>query len=217
MTKALSRDKPQSPDETKTNLSGLLLISMPGLSDSDFENAVILLCQHDDEHAFGLVLNHQIEDISLKEVFSGIEFNQEISMENFNDFSEQPVFRGGPVDKGRGFVLHSLDYQLDHSTIIINTDSQRDIPPALSCALTSSRDILVDIINAKGPKQSRLSLGYAGWGPGQLETELARNLWLLAPATDEIVFETKIETIRPKALNQLGIDPHHLSSQSGTA
>jgi len=178
MTKAINQNDPYPSDHgpkdcdndrgdnAHSHLCGLLLISMPGLNDTEFDHSVIFVCQHDTEHAFGLVLNHPIAEINLKEVLSTIEFDQDVPSNHLEPFAQTAVFRGGPVDKGRGFVLHSPDYQLNHSTIIVTQNVQDDSYPNPICGLTSSRDILVDMVKGSGPQKTRFTLGYAGWGLG---------------------------------------------------
>ncbi|MFA9461528.1 YqgE/AlgH family protein [Thiohalorhabdus methylotrophus] len=183
-----------------TDLTGYLLIALPTLQDSNFEHSVVYLCSHGDEGAMGVILNHP-STVTLGQVLDQLEITTtDLSVQ------EEPVFSGGPVQPEQGFVLHSADRMWDQS-----------MPVNDFSALTSSRDILEAIAGGQGPGRHRLMLGYAGWGPGQLESELQQDAWLTAPATPELLFETPFTDLREAAARSLGIDMSLLVQHSGHA
>ncbi|MEM0936867.1 MAG: YqgE/AlgH family protein [Pseudomonadota bacterium] len=188
-------------DLPEIDLTGQLLIAMPGMGDTPFERSVIYLCAHSDEGAMGLVVNHVVSDLSFRELLSQLEIEASAPMPGVR------VHMGGPVEHGRGFVLHSGDYREGEATLRVND----------AFAMTATLDILEDIARGEGPEHLLMALGYAGWGPGQLEGELARNAWLTCTASSEIVFETDAEAKWERALATLGIDPLLLSAASGRA
>ena len=183
-----------------SDLTGQLLIALPTLEDSNFENSVVYLCSHSEEGAMGLVLN-QPSTLTLGQILEQLEIEAEADA-----VREDPVFVGGPVQQEQGFVLHSPE-QLWDSSMPVNEFS----------ALTSSRDILKAIASGRGPEHYRLMLGYAGWGSGQLESELQQDAWLTAPATPELLFDTPFPDLREAAAQVLGVDMSLLIQQSGHA
>ena len=203
-----------TPDtEAHRSYQGQLLIAMPGLSGEDFEHSVIYLCQHEADHAMGLVLNHPIQGLNFGKMMKelGLEAGSRI-------LSSQKIFRGGPVQNDRGFVLHSLDYEIADTTLNLGEPFiQLPNGQAEGVGLTASRDILVDLSKGGGPSRTLIALGYAGWGAGQLEDEMARNAWLIAPATQELLFLSEPEQLWTRALASLGIAPEHLSDTAGRA
>ncbi|WP_417492574.1 YqgE/AlgH family protein [Maricaulis sp.] len=193
-----SDDSPRPDDGF---LNGKLLIASPGIGDPRFDRSVILMCDHSAEHAMGIVLNKRVEGLRLPEVF------EQLGVEITEDTVDRPVLLGGPVERQRGFVLHTNDFQTSDSTL----------PVTGEIALSSTKDALDAMASSTPPRRSLLALGYAGWGSGQLEDELAANAWLVADADEALVFSSDIEGKWQNALSILGISPEHLSGASGTA
>ncbi len=181
-------------------LTGKLLIAMPQMTDPRFARSVIYICAHNEDGAMGLVVNQLVES------FSFVDLLEQLGIKKTDKASEIRVHFGGPVECGRGFVLHSSEYQQD-STMLV----------AGSIAMTATLDILNDIANNEGPNKSLLALGYAGWGPGQLNDELHQNGWLIAEQDDDILFGSDLRTKWDLAMSKIGIDPNWLSSESGHA
>jgi putative transcriptional regulator len=181
-------------------LTGQLLIAMPQMADPRFAQTVIYMCAHSDDGAMGLVINRPIDSIS----FPGLLKQLEIDVPGAND--QIRVMFGGPVETGRGFVLHSPDY-VQESTLMIEGD----------LGLTATMDILKDIASGSGPKRSLLALGYAGWAPGQLDHEMQSNGWLHAPANADLIFNDDIGSKWDRALATLGINSALLSGDAGHA
>lgn len=182
------------------SLQGQLLIAMPAMEDPRFERAVIYMCEHSPERAMGLVINHPTEGIRFSELLQQFD----IAVDDVDD--DIQIHTGGPVEASRGFVLHSADYVQDSSMVISET-----------MALTANVDILRAIAENHGPQHSLLALGYAGWGPGQLELELKSNGWLNTEADDELVFYTEPSQKWLRAMAKLGIDISLLSNEMGHA
>jgi putative transcriptional regulator len=192
------------------SLKGQLLIAMPGLKDPHFDHSVIYLCQHDSESAMGLVLNHPLKGLSFFEMLD------ELGIESGPKRKSVSLHHGGPVRSDQGFVLHSLDYSLDDSTLpLIPPDEDPGFANGLG--LTASRDILVDMAQGKGPASALITLGYAGWNAGQIEAEIRDNAWLIAPANAALVFHCKPADMWHEALSTLGVSANHLSGDSGHA
>ena len=200
---------------------GSLLIAMPVLHDQSFDHTVIYLCQHDETHAMGLILNQPIEGLDFGRMLRELGISPGLANGD-RDLSAKTIFRGGPVQNDRGFVLHSLDYHIADITLNLGPppEPSPDAPafsePSDGVGLTATRDILVDLSKGAGPQHSLIALGYAGWGPGQLENELGHNAWLIAPATQDLIFSDP-ELMWARALERLGVQPGHLSSAAGTA
>ena len=184
-----------------TDLTGRMLIAMPGMGDPRFAHAVVYLCAHSDEGAMGLIVNKPSGDVSMEMLLDQLQIESEI------DLAGQQVHFGGPVETGRGFVLHSDEYRSALETLRVGD----------GIALTATRDILEDIATGKGPERAQLMLGYAGWGPGQLEAELAENGWLVCDATPDLVFRTEDDRKWEAALATLGVSAVALSSEGGRA
>jgi len=187
------------------NLTNQFLIAMPGMSDGTFSGAVVYLCEHTDKGALGLVINKPI-DISLRSLFEKVDLTLER-----DDLADTPVYYGGPVQTERGFVLHER-----------LSDEGGHYSSSLSIAggdleMTTSKDVLEALSNGAGPKKILVTLGYSGWGAGQLEDEISRNGWLTVDASPEIIFDTPVEARRDRALGLLGIDPRMLSQEAGHA
>ncbi|WP_293576202.1 YqgE/AlgH family protein [Phaeobacter sp.] len=184
------------------DLTGELLIAMPGIGDHRFEYSLVLLCSHDDSGAMGLIVNKAADGVGLSNLLDQLEIS--ITSEQA---ATLPVRFGGPVETQRGFVLHSPEYQS-----AVNT-----LPVSDHFAMTATVDILEDIAVGRGPSQVLVMLGYAGWGPGQLEAEIAMNGWLNVPATSELVFDLPDSQKWEAALRALGVDPLTLSASAGHA
>jgi putative transcriptional regulator len=182
------------------SLQGHLLIAHPQIGDGRFARAVIVLCQHDDQSAMGVVINHQAARMNLGKLYETLD----IGAPRF--CADQPVHIGGPVESNRGFVLHTQDHMLPES-----------FPITHDIGLTSSIEILRDITNGIGPTHSIVSLGCAGWHAGQLESELAANVWLSMPATSDLVFRDGTHDIWKDAYEVLGVDPAYFVSDIGRA
>jgi putative transcriptional regulator len=183
------------------DLTGKVLIAMPGMGDSRFDHSVIYLCSHGPEGAMGLIINKPAEDVRLSDLLEQLEIPPAGPARNL------PVHFGGPVESGRGFVLHTPDYMSNLHTLKIEN----------GLAMTATMDILEDIARGQGPAQALMMLGYSGWGPGQLENEIGHNGWLTADASADLVFETADSSKWAAALNILGVDPISLSASPGRA
>jgi putative transcriptional regulator len=182
-------------------LDGQLLVAMQGMGDLRFERAVIFLCEHSPRGAMGLIVNKPAPELSFADLLTQLKIRPRI------DLGSTRVHFGGPVEHGRGFVLHTTDYAAGESSTAVNADF----------AMTATVDILQDIAKGEGPRQALLALGYAGWGPGQLEAEIQANGWLVAPADTAVVFEQRDGDKWGAALRSISIDPRLLSAEGGRA
>ena len=185
----------------KVNFSGQLLVAMPGMGDPRFEHAVIFMCAHSEEGAMGLIVNKPSQDLSFADLI------EQLSIEMEGEAAGTPIHFGGPVEHGRGFVLHTADYASDQSTLEVEG----------GFGMTATLDVLEDIAKGEGPEAAILALGYSGWGPGQLEGEIQQNGWLLCKATSSIVFDVPNGSKWAAALKTLGVDPLTLSATAGRA
>jgi len=195
---------PAMSEAGSINLTNQFLIAMPGMADESFNGSVVYLCEHTERGALGLVINKPI-DITLRHLFERVD----LSLER-EDLAQSPVFYGGPVQTERGFVLHerlSDDGGSYSSTLTV--------PGGLE--MTTSRDVLEALSHGAGPRKVLITLGYAGWGAGQLEDELARNGWLTVDADPDVIFDTPVEQRYSRALLLLGVDPGMLSQEAGHA
>lgn len=183
------------------NLSRQLLLAMPGQVSGDLANSVIFVCEHTPDGALGLVINRPT-DITVGDLLKRIDLDL---TEETGEVQSTPVFFGGPVQTDRGFVLHAPIGGYSSSIVLGDV------------ALTTSRDILQDVALGKGPLHLLITLGYAGWGAGQLESEMSQNAWLNVASTNQILFETPAENRYQVALSQLGIDPLMLAGEAGHA
>ena len=181
-------------------LTGQLLVAMPGLTDPRFSRTVIYMCAHNADGAMGLVLNRTIESLTFPDLLS------QLDIEGTGAGAPIRIHFGGPVESGRGFVLHSADYVQDATMVVDNT-----------VALTATIDILKAIAQGAGPRQKLLALGYAGWGAGQLDAEIKANGWLSVPADEELVFGGDLDGKWMKAMGKIGIDPRMLAEDAGHA
>ncbi len=185
-------------------LDGQLLLAMPSMTDKRFHRSVIYMCTHSSEGAMGIILNQRAKNISFTELLKQLKIKKD---EAFLADLPSPIHVGGPVSTERGFVLHSSDYKVEESTMVV----------ANGICLTATIDILKAMATGKGPKHSLLALGYAGWAPGQLESEIQANGWLHCPADKELVFSSDLELKYDRAMSKLGIDLSHLVSEAGHA
>jgi putative transcriptional regulator len=191
----------QSKGATQDYLGGQMLVAMPSMADSRFERSVIFMCSHSDKGAMGFVVNKPATHITFPELLG------QLNIEHTRPDHEIAINIGGPVETGRGFVLHSAGDFASESTLHVT----REI------SLTATIDVLRAIASGQGPRQALLALGYAGWGAGQLETEILANGWLHCDADDDLLFGTKVETKWTRAISKLGFSPHLLSGQAGHA
>ncbi|WP_085299506.1 YqgE/AlgH family protein [Cognaticolwellia mytili] len=182
------------------SLENQLLIAMPSLDDSYFNKTVTYICEHNAEGAMGLIINLPI-NVSLNELLTQIDEDKAESPE-----LDQQVLTGGPVSQDRGFVLHSTQAGWNSSLALSD-----------EVMITTSKDILLALGTEEAPEKYMVTLGYAGWGPGQLEEEIKANSWLTTPADGDIIFNTPIEQRWKKATTMLGIDLAHLSNEIGHA
>ncbi|WP_456391056.1 YqgE/AlgH family protein [Profundibacter sp.] len=183
------------------NLCGKLLIAMPGMNDPRFEKSVVYMCAHSDDGAMGLIINKPTPEADFTDLL------EQLSIEAVEDARATPIYFGGPVELGRGFVLHSAEYNLKDFTLTVDAQF----------AMTATSDILVDIANGEGPENALLALGYSGWGAGQLESEIQQNGWLSCDATPEVVFDVPDADKWTAALKLLGVDALMLSATAGRA
>jgi len=181
-------------------LAGQLLIAMPGMRDPRFQKTVIYMCAHNADGAMGLVVNRALESLSFPDLL------EQLGIDSSRVGKQIKVHFGGPVESGRGFVLHSPDYVQD-ATMVVDGD----------VALTATIDILKAIAGGTGPKQSLLALGYSGWGPGQLDTEIRSNGWLHVAADSNLVFDPRLDDKWERAMSKIGIDHRMLSDEAGHA
>lgn len=183
------------------DLQGKMLIAMPGMGDPRFDKSVILLCAHSDGGAMGLIVNKPAPELEFGALLD------QLGIEHGDRTRDIRVQVGGPVEHGRGFVLHSADYRGSESTLKVDD----------RFGMTATLDILSEIAGGGGPESSFLALGYSGWGPGQLEDEISRNGWLVAEADPDLVFSPDNGGKWARALKSLGIEPLMLSATSGRA
>ena len=188
-----------TPAAEPIDLSNQFLMAMPGMVDGEFAGTVIYLCEHSPKGALGLVINRPT-DLSVAGLLEKIDLNLEIALPQ-----NAAVYFGGPVHTDRGFVLHSPSGSFSSSIRLGQL------------ALTTSRDVLEAVARGNGPDKMLVTLGYAGWGAGQLESEIAQNAWLTVPANADVIFATPPEDRYAAALKLLGIDPAMLSSVAGHA
>ena len=189
-------------------LDGQMLIAMPGMSDPRFDRSVIFMCAHSDNGAMGIIVNKRAPMISFSELLERLDIMpQENRIKLPDDVQTMLVQFGGPVEPGRGFVLHTSDY----------FSADTSLPIDERVALTATLDILRAIAGGQGPRRSLLALGYAGWAPGQLEDEIQRNGWLSCAADEDLLFNQDLDSKYVSALHKIGVDPAMLSSDAGHA
>jgi putative transcriptional regulator len=189
-------------------LDGQLLVAMPVMGDPRFERSVIYLCAHSAEGAMGIMVNRPAGSIDFPQLLMQLNIiNKSDQIKLAPNAETMKVLSGGPVDTARGFVLHSSDYFISNATLKIND----------GVCLTTTVDILKAIAKGNGPKHAILALGYAGWRPGQLETEIQDNGWLHCDADAELIFGDDVDDKYDRALRKIGIDPGMLSNEAGHA
>jgi len=187
---------------------GQFLIAMPGLRDGPFARSVVYLCAHREDGAMGIIINHRADEIDFSRLLVQLDIVGEAEAIRLPASAERVrVLRGGPVDTGRGFVLHSSDYRAAESTV----------PIGGGVCLTATLDILKAIAKGAGPSQAVLALGYAGWASGQLESEILANGWLISPADSSLIFDADFNAIYDRALALIGVNEAGLSSDAGHA
>src|SRR5690554_1198628 len=188
------------------SLQNHFLLAMPGMEDERFARTVVYLCAHTEEGSMGLIVN-RTQQLGFSDILVDLGIvEREETIRLPEKARNLPVLNGGPVEQSRGFVLHSGDYVLDTS-----------LPVSDEICLTATFDILRDISSGKGPDKALMALGYAGWGAGQLEAEIAENGWLACPARTDLLFTEKVDTLYDRVMASMGIDLTHLSSVSGHA
>lgn len=190
-------------------LKGQILIAMPQMDDERFAESVIFVIDHNDQGAMGLMINRTYEDMRFGDIVEDLSLGEPDDLIRLSsDIAQREVVHGGPVERARGFVLHSRDYFETGSSVVVEEN----------LCLTANLDVLRAIaFSDKGPALSLFALGYCGWGPGQLEAEIAVNSWLTAPSDDALVFSVPFPERYNAALSQLGIDRATLSAEAGHA
>ncbi len=207
------RDRRHSDDadadtRDRSYLDGQLLIAMPVMEDERFARSVIYVCAHSSEGAMGIILNRPAGSVDFTDLLVQLDIIKRGDRIKLPETAEtMKVMKGGPVETGRGFVLHSSDFFIEDATLPIDE----------GICLTATLDILEAIAKGAGPKHAILALGYAGWAPGQLETEIQDNGWLHCPADQDLIFGRDIEDKYVRALHKIGIDPGMLSNEAGHA
>ncbi len=189
-------------------LDGQFLLAMPGMADTRFSRSVVYICAHSPDGAMGLIINQPARKITFSDLLLQLNLIAADELIRLPTPAEKlPVLKGGPVETGRGFVLHTADFFIDNSTLPIDD----------CVSLTATVDILRAIAKGDGPRKAMLALGYAGWSPGQLEEEIQQNGWLNVPADPGLLFDGDLEGKYGRALKLLGIDPARLSGEAGHA
>ena len=199
-TNALAGVSMGRAQEFESYLAGQLLIAMPGMRDPRFARTVVYMCAHSAEGAMGLVINRVLESLTFTDLL------EQLGIEGTAVQPSSAVHFGGPVETGRGFVLHSPDDR-QNGTLSVADD----------VSLTATVDILRAIAAGEGPRRHLLALGYAGWGPGQLDGEIRANGWLHVAADEELVFDAGLDSKWDRAIAKIGIDPRMLSDVAGHA
>lgn len=187
---------PSAPD----SLKGHFLVAMPGMMDPNFSQTVTCVCEHNDSGAMGIVVNRTFDELQARAIY------EELKIPFVPGAAEAPVHCGGPVSVGELFILHGPPFEWEACLRVTET-----------VGLSNTRDILEAIAGGRGPARYLISLGCAGWGPGQLEDEIRQNAWLTLPVFDDNIFHLPIEVRWEAAVKRLGIDPAHLSDAPGHA
>lgn len=183
------------------SLKGKLLLAMPGMSDPRFYRTVIFMCDHDAKGSMGLIINQSILNIPLSKLLN------ELHIEAKSDGAlDLPVLTGGPVETARGFLLHTSDFQQSET-----------MPVTSKFSVSGTLEALKAVADGQGPKEMIFMLGYAGWGPGQLEQEIQQNAWIIGEADHELLFNTSAEEKWDRAMGRIGVNPTMLSSVAGSA
>jgi putative transcriptional regulator len=181
-------------------MTGQLLVAMPQMRDARFTRSVIYVCAHTGDGAMGLVVNRLVGSLTFPDLL------QQLNIDARDKGEHIRIRSGGPVETGRGFVLHSTDY-VDDATLRVGD----------TIGLTATIDILKDIASGSGPRRSILALGYAGWGPGQLDAELQANAWLTVPADEELLFDDALNDKWERSLHKISVNPAFLTGEAGHA
>ncbi len=210
-----SRGKPKprgarrpSADAAQRYLYGNLLIAMPEMADQNFQRTVIYVCAHNSGGAMGIIVNRPAGSLNFPGLLAQLKIIDKSEQIRLPESAgTMKVLRGGPVDEQRGFVLHSSDFFIKDSTLEIDD----------GISLTATLDILKAIAHGVGPRQAIFALGYAGWGAGQLESEIQHNGWLHCPADPDLIFDDDVDTKYRRALQKIGIHPGMLSNEAGHA
>jgi putative transcriptional regulator len=198
----LDEDELDWDEDSAEALTGRLLVAMPGIGDPRFERAVILMCAHSPDYAMGIAVNRPMDGLSVPELLDRLGVTSRIEL------PDQPVLSGGPVERERGFVLHTDDYAAPDSTMTV----------ADGIALTATREVLEAMASGdEAPRHAILALGCAGWSSGQLEREIKDNVWLTCDADEELIFDTDHDSKWSRALAKIGVNAGQLSGQSGRA
>ena len=182
-------------------LGGKLLIASPLIGDPRFDRTVLYMCAHDETTAMGLILNRPLTGLRLSDLLEQLDISGAERLQN------APVLEGGPVDRDRGFVLHTLDVDCGPATERVGAN----------LGLTATREVLQALTSDTPPARALMALGYAGWAPGQLEDEIGQNAWLVADADDELIFDDPADDKWARALRKLGVTPEFLTATSGNA
>jgi putative transcriptional regulator len=204
----MADDTTKPTGRRKGFLDGQILIAMPGMEDTRFARSVVFMCAHSDEGAMGIILNQLADRLSFPDLLSQLDIvPKDAEGRSPDGVRALRVHHGGPVETGRGFVLHSRDYFVENATLPISD----------AFALTTTLEILKAIADGRGPERALLALGYAGWAPGQLEKEIHANGWLNCNADSALVFDPELDTKYDRAMRKLGVDLAKLSSVAGHA
>lgn len=187
--------------QTLGELTGKLLVATPGMGNEQFDKSVVFVCEHSAKGAMGLIVNKRAKGMALGDVL------EQLDVDVAGHVKALPVYFGGPVEIARGFVLHSPDFQSSLQTVNVGMDF----------AMTVTMDVLEEMGKGVGPENAQMMLGYAGWGPDQLENEIAQNGWLICEATVELVFGADDSAKWALALASMGLDPLTLSATAGHA
>jgi len=193
--------EPMSETPDSHDLTGKMLIAMPGMGDPRFDRSVVFVCAHSSDGAMGLIVNKPAPSVRMDDLLDQLKIRKGAGSRGVM------VHFGGPVEHGRGFVLHSADYRRNSSTLRLDP----------GFGMTATLDILEDIAQGQGPERRLLALGYAGWGPGQLESEIQKNGWLTCDGDPDIVFDRDNQGKWMAALGSIGVDPLMLSATAGRA
>lgn len=197
----MTRTKDSQTTGGENFLEGKLLIAMPGMTDPHFEKSVIFMCAHSAEGAMGIMINKPVTGLSFHDLMEKLDLKVAPETPNF------PILYGGPVETGRGFVLHSGDYESSEATLPVSED----------VSLTATLDILRAMADGRGPQHAIFALGYAGWTAGQIEDEIRRNGWIHCDSDPELLFDSGLDSKWSTALRKLGIDVSGLSAHAGHA
>lgn len=192
---------PSERSASYASYAGHYLIATPAMGDPRFTQTVILLCAHDASGAMGIVINRGKHDLVISDLLDHVGVQGDVRV------ADTPVLEGGPVDIDRGFVIHSADWFRDDSSLKVSD----------TLGLTTTKDVLEALVSDGAPDRAMLAVGYAGWGPGQLEAEIADNAWLIADADEALIFGDDLDGKWTKALDHLGIRPEQLSAFGGSA